>query len=32
MAGTAMGLAIRAACADTFYMLIDGRYFETPLL
>jgi hypothetical protein len=31
MASTAMRLAILAACADTFYVLIDGRHFEPPL-
>jgi len=31
MASTAMRLAIFAACADAFYVLIDGRHFEPPL-
>jgi len=31
MAGTAIRLAILAACADTFYVLIDGRHFKPPL-
>jgi len=31
MASTAMRLAILAACADTFYVLIGWRHFK-PLL